>query len=68
MQSFTIVIQGAGAKDGVWRNVKASSPSVALKRVFDGGHEANYKFATVGPNRLKMDKGQRVIVQIDRFA
>jgi hypothetical protein len=54
-----------GPAEGTW-TVSASSPAVALKRLLDGGHQDNLKFATVGQNRLQLDRGQEVAVRIKR--
>ena len=54
-----------GPKEGVW-TVEASAPAVALKRLLDGGHEANYKFATVGASRLELAVGESILVKIER--
>jgi len=48
------------------KTLSATSPAVALKRYLDGGHEAGYKFATVGPNPLKLARGQAINVRIER--
>lgn len=69
MQHFSITVSGAGAKDGVYRDVEASSPAVALKRVLDGGYQAGYKFATVAPGaQAKLEKDQKITVEIRRWA
>jgi hypothetical protein len=56
-----------GPEDGTYI-VSATHPSVALKRLLDGGHEANYRFATVGSSRLELARGQRVSILIERIS
>lgn len=46
--------------------VSATSPAVAVKRLLDGGHEAGYKYATVGPNRLLLKPGEAISIRIYR--
>lgn len=64
MQTFRIRITGAymGTAD-----VKASAPDVAIKRLLGGGHQAGFKFATVGPNRVKLAKGQTLSISVERI-
>lgn len=57
---------GENAKHFKQAVVEATQPSVALKRLLDGGHEAGYKFATVGKQRLKLGKGERIAIIIER--
>ncbi len=68
MQRFNITVEGAGALDGVYRDVPATAPAVALKRVLDGGFSRHYKWATVDPDtRARLRVGGRITVQIQRF-
>lgn len=48
-------------------DVEASHPSVAVKRLLDGGHEAGYKFATVGARRVKLAKGEAINIRVERI-
>jgi len=63
MQTYEISINGRRL-----HIVKASAPDVAIKRLLGGGQAAGFKFATVGPGRAKLRKGEGFTIAIKRIA
>lgn len=49
------------------RDVEATTPAFAIKRLLDGGHDAGYKYASVGPHRLNLKPGQAITIRIERL-
>lgn len=64
MPKYRITVSGSYAGAAT---VEATTPSVAIKRLLDGGHAAGYKFATVGPNRVTLKPGAAITVRCERL-
>lgn len=47
-------------------DVLATHPDVAVKRFLGGGHQAGYRYATVGPHRLKLALHEQATITITR--
>lgn len=68
MQKFRIFVHGTGELDGMYNEVAATSPAVAVKKVLDGGFQKGYTFASVDyKKRAKLALGKQITVTITRW-
>lgn len=70
MQHFKIMVKGGGFLEGVYRDVAATDVDTAVKRVLSGAalEHRNGSPRQVGANRLKMAKGERISVDVERWS
>lgn len=73
MQHFSITLTGAGALDGVYRDVAATEVDTAVKRVLSGIEAAKIRglkpaaARQVSGDRLRLPKGGKISIVVSRF-